>query len=101
MPGLGDSVTVLWDSLAVPHVIAGSDSDAFAALGYLHARDRLWEMDLLRHAAEGRLSELFGARAQRADRAIRAREMPRLRARAARPRSRRAPSGSRPPTAAA
>ena len=78
VPGLGDSVTVLWDSLAVPHIIAHSDSDAFAALGYLHARDRLWEMDLLRHAAEGRLSELFGARAQRADRAIRAREMRRL-----------------------
>jgi penicillin amidase len=78
VPGLGDSVTVLWDSLAVPHIIAGSDTDAFAALGYLHARDRLWEMDLLRHAAEGRLSELFGARAERADRAIRAREMARL-----------------------
>ncbi len=78
VPGLGDSVTVLWDSLAVPHIIAGNDTDAFAALGYLHARDRLWEMDLLRHAAEGRLSELFGARALRADRAIRAREMARL-----------------------
>jgi penicillin amidase len=78
VPGLGDSVTVLWDSLAIPHIIAYSDSDAFAALGYLHARDRLWEMDLLRHAAEGRLSELFGERAGRADRAIRAREMARL-----------------------
>jgi penicillin G amidase len=78
VPGLGDSVVVLWDSLAVPHIVARSDTDAFAALGYLHARDRLWEMDLLRHAAQGRLSELFGARAIRADRAIRAREMPRL-----------------------
>jgi penicillin G amidase len=78
VPGLGDSVTVLWDSLAVPHIVARSDTDAFAALGYLHARDRLWEMDLLRHAAEGRLAELFGARALRADRSIRAREMPRL-----------------------
>ena len=78
IPGLGDSVTVLWDSLAVPHILARSDSDAFAALGYLHARDRLWEMDLLRHAAEGRLSELFGARTVSADRALRAREMPRL-----------------------
>ena len=75
LPGLGDSVVVLWDSLAVPSIVARSDSDAFAALGYLHARDRLWEMDLLRHAAEGRLSELFGRRAFQADRAFRAREL--------------------------
>jgi penicillin amidase len=78
IPGLGDSVVVLWDSLAVPHVIARSDSDLFAALGYLHARDRMWQMDLLRHAAEGRLSQLFGARAIEADRALRGREMGRI-----------------------
>ncbi len=78
LPGLGDSVVVLWDSLAVPSIIAHSDSDAFAALGYLHARDRLWEMDLLRHAAEGRLSELFGRRTVSADQTLRAREMPAL-----------------------
>jgi penicillin amidase len=78
IPGLGDSVVVLWDSLAVPHVIARSDSDLFAALGYLHARDRMWEMDLLRHVAEGRLSELFGARTLDADRALRGREMERI-----------------------
>ncbi len=76
--GLGDSVVVLWDSLAVPHVIAHSDTDFFAALGYLHARDRMWQMDLLRHAAEGRLSELFGARTIAADRTLRTREMTRL-----------------------
>lgn len=76
--GLGDSVVVLWDSLAVPHVIARSDTDFFAALGYLHARDRLWQMDLLRHAAEGRLSELFGARTVAADRTLRGREMARI-----------------------
>jgi penicillin G amidase len=78
IPGLGDSVVVLWDSLAVPHVIARSDSDFFTALGYLHARDRLWEMDLLRHAAEGRLSELFGDRTLDADRALRGRELARI-----------------------
>lgn len=78
IPGLGDSVTVLWDSLAVPHVIAHSDSDFFAVLGYLHARDRLWQMDLLRHAAEGRLSELFGAQTIEDDRALREREMSRI-----------------------
>ena len=73
--GLGDSVVVLWDSLAVPHVIARSDTDFFAALGYLHARDRMWQMDLLRHAAEGRLSELFGARTVAVDRSLRGLEI--------------------------
>ena len=73
--GLGDSVTVLLDSLAVPHVLAASDADAYAALGYLHARDRLFQMELLRHAALGRLSELFGARTVAADRDLRDLEM--------------------------
>ena len=76
--GLVDSVTVLWDSLAVPHVIAASDDDFFTALGYLHARDRMWQMDLLRHAAEGRLSELFGEASVASDRAFRDREFNRI-----------------------
>lgn len=75
LPGLSGPVTVLWDSLAVPHVIAASDSDLFAVLGYLHARDRLFQMDLLRHTAEGRLSEVFGARTVETDVALREREM--------------------------
>lgn len=75
---LGDSVIVLWDSLAVPHVVAASDSDFFTALGYLHARDRMWQMDLLRHAAEGRLSELFGARTVASDRGLRQLELRRI-----------------------
>src|SRR5213593_2670274 len=60
--GLSGPVTILWDSLAVPHIVATTDADFFTALGYLHARDRLFQMDLLRHAVEGRLSELFGRR---------------------------------------
>lgn len=76
--GLADSVVVLWDSLAVPHVVAGSEEDLFTAIGYLHARDRLWEMDLLRHAAEGRLSELFGSRTVATDRSLRVLELRRL-----------------------
>ncbi len=76
--GLTDSVVVLWDSLAVPHVAAGSEEDLFTAIGYLHARDRLWEMDLLRHAAEGRVSELFGSRTLPTDRSLRVLELRRL-----------------------
>lgn len=85
LEGLTDSVTVLVDSLAVPHVLALREADAYAALGYVHARDRMFQMDVLRHAAEGRLSELFGARTAAADRVLREYEMGRIaRARVAR-----------------
>ncbi|HTR19779.1 MAG TPA: penicillin acylase family protein [Gemmatimonadales bacterium] len=76
--GLTAPVTVLWDSLAVPHIVARTDSDLFEALGYLHARDRLFQMDLMRHAAEGRLSELFGKQTVAADRDLRSREIERI-----------------------
>ena len=58
--GLRDAVDVRFDRYAVPHVFAGSDSDAWRAVGYLQARDRLWQMELYRRAASGRLSELLG-----------------------------------------
>jgi penicillin G amidase len=51
---------VRFDAFAVPHVFAGSDADAWRAVGYLQARDRLWQMELYRRAASGRLSELLG-----------------------------------------
>jgi len=76
VPGLGASVEVLWDSLGVPHIAAASDSDALEALGYLHARDRLWEMETMRRAAEGRLAEILGPAALEADRYLRALDIP-------------------------
>ena len=76
VPGLGASVAVLWDSLGVPHIAAASDSDALEALGYLHARDRLWEMETLRRAAEGRLAEILGPAAVDADRYLRSLDIP-------------------------
>jgi penicillin amidase len=51
---------VRFDGFGVPHVLAGSDEDAWRAVGYLQARDRLWQMELYRRAASGRLSELLG-----------------------------------------
>lgn len=79
--GLAAPVTVLWDSLAVPHIEAHSDSDLFEALGYVHARDRLFQMDLMRHVAEGRLSELFGRQTVASDRDLRELEIARIAAR--------------------
>jgi penicillin amidase len=75
--GLGASVEVRWDGVGIPHLAARSDRDAFAALGYLHARDRLWEMDLLRRTAEGRLAEILGPAAVDVDRFLRTLDIPR------------------------
>ena len=49
-----------FDRFAVPHVFAGSEPDAWRAVGYLQGRDRLWQMELYRRAASGRLSEILG-----------------------------------------
>ncbi len=69
--GLGAGVEVVFDSLAIPHITASSDADAFTALGYLHARERLWAMEIMRRAAEGRLSEILGAATVASDRYLR------------------------------
>jgi penicillin amidase len=51
---------VRFDRFALPHIYAASEPDAWRAVGYLQGRDRLWQMDLYRRAASGRLSELLG-----------------------------------------
>jgi penicillin G amidase len=48
------------DPYGVPRIVAVNDRDALVAMGFLHAQDRLWQMDLQRRAASGRLSEVFG-----------------------------------------
>lgn len=58
--GLTAEVEIYYDDYAIPHIYAESNEDAYRALGYLHARDRLWQIDLVRRIAPGRLSELFG-----------------------------------------
>jgi penicillin amidase len=68
---LQDSSVVAFDSLGIPTITALSEADLYATLGYLHARDRFFQMDLMRRAAEGRLAELFGTRAIEADRLAR------------------------------
>ena len=57
---LQDSVTVYFDTYGIPHIYAKNEPDAFRALGYVHAQDRLWQMEVLRRVAPGRLSEVFG-----------------------------------------
>ncbi|WP_456406026.1 penicillin acylase family protein [Caldithrix abyssi] len=60
IPLLKESVTVYRDSMGIPQVVARSETDAYFALGYLHAADRLFQIDLTRRVATGRLSELLG-----------------------------------------
>lgn len=55
-----DGVTVHRDSFGIPHIYADTMTNASFALGYVTAEDRLWESDVLRHAARGTLSELIG-----------------------------------------
>ncbi len=67
LPGLHGDVTIERDANGVPTIHAADREDAMRALGYLHAQDRFFGMDLLRRKAAGELSELFGAAALAVD----------------------------------
>ncbi len=69
--GLSAPVTVTLDSAGIPRIRASGSDDAATALGYLHARDRLAQMELMRRAASGRLAELIGPSALPYDRMMR------------------------------
>ncbi|MGE0460538.1 MAG: penicillin acylase family protein [Vicinamibacterales bacterium] len=58
--GLTDPVEVIFDDHGVPHVYARDPEDAWFAAGVMHARDRLWQMELYRRVTGGRLSEVMG-----------------------------------------
>ncbi len=77
IPGLQGTVSVRYDDRGVPHVFATTELDAYRALGYVVARDRLFQLDLQTHAASGRLTEWVGARALPLDRRTRDLGMPR------------------------
>jgi penicillin amidase len=61
IPGLSAPVDVNFDSDGIPRIHAATELDAAVALGYVHARDRMFQMELMRRNASGRLSELAGA----------------------------------------
>lgn len=60
LKNLSEEVTVYFDAIGVPHINAQNQKDAYLALGYVHAQDRLWQMELTRRIAPGRLSEILG-----------------------------------------
>ena len=70
-------VTVVYDDRAVPHIFAANEEDAYRALGYVVARDRLFQLHLQTMAATGRLTEIAGARTLPLDREMRGLGLPR------------------------
>ncbi len=69
--GLDERVEVLRDTYGVPHIFATDTHDLFFAQGYVTAQDRLWQMDIYRRAAEGRLAEVLGEPGLESDRFMR------------------------------
>ena len=63
--GLAAPVEIVRDRHGVPHVLAASEEDALFALGYVHAQDRLWQMEMNRRIGAGRLAEVLGPAAPR------------------------------------
>ncbi len=69
--GLRDRVDIIRDVDGIPHIRASNEADALYALGYVHAQERLWQMEFQRRVAQGRLSEFAGPDTLSADRLLR------------------------------
>ena len=64
---LAKNVEVYYDSYGIPHIYASDAKDAYYAFGYVHAADRLFQMELMRRVGSGRLSEIFGPEMKKTD----------------------------------
>lgn len=71
LSGLSAPVTVRYDEWGVPHVDARNEDDLYRALGYLHAQDRLFQMEMLRRLSRGELAEVLGPKLVETDRLFR------------------------------
>jgi len=71
VPLLQQPLRIERDANGIPHVIAASEHDAAFGLGFAHAQDRLWQMEMNRRIAAGRLSEILGSSALDTDRFLR------------------------------
>ncbi|MGE5463504.1 MAG: penicillin acylase family protein [Syntrophothermus sp.] len=78
LKGLSAPVEVLRDKWGVPHIYAGSTPDLLFAQGYIHAQERLWQMDFNRRLVAGRLSEILGSATVSLDRWMRTLTMRRV-----------------------
>ena len=71
LSGLETDVEIIKDSWGVPHIFAQNEKDLFFACGYVHAQERMWQMEITRRAGKGELSEIFGRKTLERDRFIR------------------------------
>ena len=71
VPALKSPLDVVRDAYGIPHIFAASHDDAAYALGFVHAQDRLWQMEVNRRVGSGRLAEILGPAALEADRFLR------------------------------
>ena len=73
--GLSGTVTIYRDERGMPHIFADNEKDLYFAAGFVVAQERLWQMDLIRRATTGRLSEIFGKDYVQTDLFLRSLEM--------------------------
>jgi penicillin amidase len=71
LSGLETDIEIIRDIWGVPHIFAQNEKDLFFACGYVHAQERMWQMELTRRAGMGELSEIFGRKILERDRFIR------------------------------
>jgi penicillin G amidase len=69
--GISAATKIMRDKDAVTHIIAANQNDAAFALGFAHAQDRLWQLEMNRRIGQGRLAEILGAEAVKTDKFIR------------------------------
>lgn len=70
-PYLSGKVEIYRDKWGVPHIFSQNEKDLFFAVGFIQAQERMWQMELTRRAAQGRLSEIFGETTLERDRQMR------------------------------
>ncbi len=71
MPDLAEKVEVIFDKWGIPHIYAKNETDAYMTLGFLHAQDRLFQMEMLRRVAKGQLAEILGPDSVKTDKFFR------------------------------
>lgn len=76
LTGLEEEVEVYYDQVGIPHIYAPSQEAAFTALGYVHAQDRLFQMEMMRRVGAGRLAEVLGPKLLPVDRFFRTLGLP-------------------------
>src|ERR1035437_10181555 len=68
---LSAPVSVRYDEYGIPHIKASNEGDLYRALGYVHAQDRLFQMEIIRRLAQGELAEILGAKLIKVDKLFR------------------------------